>query len=309
MTIASARLVRAGRRVYADGIGSHDGQERWVEGCIFRQTFASGLELLGGDYIEQQQRLAVATVQPALIVTLVEQGRVRFAYDHSEYRLRSGQGLAVNVQRMCSFERWLDPGQRQRKVHLLLTPKWLQQHSALPATLQQLISHHLQSWRWQPSAVAMDILARILELAAVEDSWQRRLQLEQQALALLVEFFSALAPATLGMDRAQQHRGGVAQAVCFVEQHLFQPLTLAQVAEAAHLSVSSLQRQFKQATGVTVIDYQRQRRLDAVYDGLRTGQLTIHQAAYQAGYRHASNFNTAFKRRFGKTPGECLVSV
>ncbi|MED5433037.1 MAG: helix-turn-helix transcriptional regulator, partial [Pseudomonadota bacterium] len=55
---------------------------------------------------------------------------------------------------------------------------------------------------------------------------------------------------------------------------------------------------------MTPAAYIRQRRLERAQDLLRRQQLSIGEAAYLAGYRHPSNFITAYKRAFGTTPGE-----
>lgn len=80
-------------------------------------------------------------------------------------------------------------------------------------------------------------------------------------------------------------------------------LQLDRLAASANMSVSKLQRLFKQRYNVTVSTYVRQARLNNVYKHLSDGRVTIGEAAYQAGYRHVSNFSNAFKEVFGVTPG------
>ena len=115
--------------------------------------------------------------------------------------------------------------------------------------------------------------------------------------------------------RVEQSRAGpvqpaeqIARAIAFLDEHLHSAICLNQVARASAMSASVLQRRFKEHTGVTVFEYVRNRRLERVRDALSKDGISISEAAFMAGYNHTSNFITAFKRRFGVTPGELDVN-
>ncbi len=72
------------------------------------------------------------------------------------------------------------------------------------------------------------------------------------------------------------------------------------------MSVTNMQSSFKQAYGMTVMDYIRERRLVAARDALGREGLSIAQAAHLAGYTSPQNFSTAFKRQFGISPSEII---
>ncbi|MFY0992189.1 helix-turn-helix transcriptional regulator [Halomonas sp. C05BenzN] len=76
---------------------------------------------------------------------------------------------------------------------------------------------------------------------------------------------------------------------------------LATLAELAAMSPASLRRKFRAAYGRSVFDYLRESRLSLAHDYLRRGY-SVQQAAHFSGYRHASNFATAFRRHFGYPP-------
>ncbi len=78
--------------------------------------------------------------------------------------------------------------------------------------------------------------------------------------------------------------------------------SLASLAAAAGMSVSSLKSKFADRFGSSVIGYLRDVRLERARDGLYYQGWTVKQAAGYAGYRHAANFTTAFRKRFGKPP-------
>ncbi|MDN3556633.1 helix-turn-helix transcriptional regulator [Halomonas maura] len=73
------------------------------------------------------------------------------------------------------------------------------------------------------------------------------------------------------------------------------------LAELAAMSPASLRRKFCAAYGRSVFDYLRDCRLTLAHDYLTQG-FSVQQVAHFSGYRHASNFATAFRRHFGYAP-------
>ena len=77
------------------------------------------------------------------------------------------------------------------------------------------------------------------------------------------------------------------------------------VARDVAMSPSSLRQKFRAYYGYSLFDHLRQCRLAQAYADLQRG-FSVQQAAHACGYRHASNFSTAFKRAFGIAPHEVL---
>ena len=92
-----------------------------------------------------------------------------------------------------------------------------------------------------------------------------------------------------------------------LEQSPEREYTLAQLAAQAAMSPSSLRSKFRQAYGCTVFDYLRDCRLEQARRYLLEGH-SVQQAAWMSGYQHASNFSTAFRRRYGLSPGDVRQS-
>ncbi|MEM8685915.1 MAG: AraC family transcriptional regulator [Pseudomonadota bacterium] len=78
--------------------------------------------------------------------------------------------------------------------------------------------------------------------------------------------------------------------------------TLAGLARLAGMSTSGLKRKFHAVTGQSVFNYLRGARLETAYRLIADDGWTVAQAAYFVGYRHQSNFASAFRRKFGVTP-------
>lgn len=88
-----------------------------------------------------------------------------------------------------------------------------------------------------------------------------------------------------------------------IEQHLLEPLTLEELAFLANRSLSSFKRDFRQAYGLSPQRYIRDRRLEMAANELKRGRLAS-EIYLDYGYQHLANFTTAFKRKFGITPGD-----
>jgi AraC-like DNA-binding protein len=86
-----------------------------------------------------------------------------------------------------------------------------------------------------------------------------------------------------------------------------QPLSLPQLARQVGLTHRSLQRGFQTLFSMTVIGYLQQRRLEQAEQLLRQGDRTVAEVAMRVGYGHLGNFASAFKRRYGITPSQCLA--
>ncbi|MEM9470764.1 MAG: AraC family transcriptional regulator, partial [Pseudomonadota bacterium] len=90
----------------------------------------------------------------------------------------------------------------------------------------------------------------------------------------------------------------------YIDGALTEPINLQDVAIELGMSVSKLQRVFKQAFGITVISYLRRQRLLLAYQLLRYDGQSISQVASTVQYKSNSNFSIAFKRELGVSPTE-----
>jgi AraC-like DNA-binding protein len=97
--------------------------------------------------------------------------------------------------------------------------------------------------------------------------------------------------------------------ICFIEIHLDQELSLKMLAEHFSMSVSNIQRRFKQSYNMTINGYIRLRRLEIARQHLERGLVSITEAAYEAGYQHPSNFTNAFKKTFGVPPQDIAIKT
>lgn len=108
-----------------------------------------------------------------------------------------------------------------------------------------------------------------------------------------------LFPAQAGPDRQND---AIAQAVQYIGAHLFEPLSVEQVANAVSLSPSHFSRLFRSTTGFSPHEYIMLHRIDESKALLQSTTLSVKEIAFRVGYRSEVNFITAFTDKTGASP-------
>jgi AraC family transcriptional regulator len=90
----------------------------------------------------------------------------------------------------------------------------------------------------------------------------------------------------------------------YIEEHLDEEITVAGLAELAHLSVFHFIRMFAAALGVAPRRYVSSRRLENAMAMLAIGKLPLSEIAHRSCFSSQASFSRAFRRATGMTPGE-----
>ena len=90
--------------------------------------------------------------------------------------------------------------------------------------------------------------------------------------------------------------------VSWIEDNLNERMQISQIADRAGYSPWHLQRIFKRATGVTLGDYLRGRRLTEAAKTLSSHRGKIIDVAICHGFENQQTFSRAFKDYFGTPP-------
>lgn len=106
----------------------------------------------------------------------------------------------------------------------------------------------------------------------------------------------------LMIKRAAFEPPAVVKARAFIEEHLGEPLALADVAHAANMSAFYFCKVFKAATGLTFTDYLSRARVERTKQLLLNPHVRVSEAAYAAGFQSLSQFNRVFRRITGESP-------
>ncbi|MFI8997449.1 helix-turn-helix domain-containing protein [Streptomyces sp. NPDC053542] len=88
-----------------------------------------------------------------------------------------------------------------------------------------------------------------------------------------------------------------------LDTRLAEPLPLADLAAAAHLSVSQFARGFKARTGLPPHRYLMRLRVEQAVRLLRTTTMPISEVAARCGFSHQEHLTRVLRARLGTTPG------
>jgi transcriptional regulator GlxA family with amidase domain len=90
----------------------------------------------------------------------------------------------------------------------------------------------------------------------------------------------------------------------WVAENYRQPSPVAAMTEVSQLPERSFVRRFRDATGMTPLDYVQAMRLEEAKQMLETGDLSIEAIANEVGYEDTSFFGRLFRRKVGLTPAQ-----
>lgn len=122
------------------------------------------------------------------------------------------------------------------------------------------------------------------------------LQTRQQIMALLLDLMKQQLGQNLRIDKR------VDLARHFLEDHISSKVSLAQVAQACHLSVRQLSNLFKQQMGMSPLQYLRECRMKQAVGLLTGSDKSIQAIAESVGYHNLAAFSDRFNKHFGKSP-------
>ena len=88
-----------------------------------------------------------------------------------------------------------------------------------------------------------------------------------------------------------------------------EPPSLQELAEMAGLSLRKLKEGFKQIYGATVYQFLFDYKMEVSRRLLESGEFNVNEVGLKVGYSTASHFISAFKKKYGTTPKQYIMSV
>jgi len=105
---------------------------------------------------------------------------------------------------------------------------------------------------------------------------------------------------TLAVADSQAQR--IARAIDLLKRRYAEAVRIEEVAEAAHMSASSLHHHFKQVTMMSPLQYQKHLRLHQARRLMLFDGLDAAAAGHRVGYESPSQFSREYRRLFGAPP-------
>jgi len=94
----------------------------------------------------------------------------------------------------------------------------------------------------------------------------------------------------------------IAKSLAYMEQTLYEPLSIEQLAKMANMSERSFYRIFQKATGETPNQYLTNLRLAEAVELLKHSDASITEIAFDCGFQDSSYMTKQFKKHMGVTP-------
>ncbi|MFA0487907.1 helix-turn-helix domain-containing protein [Vibrio splendidus] len=312
-------------------------QTSLAEGRFLSYQYNDQIFVHGGRCIELVDSNIVSTAHSAILITILLEGKLTFGYDDLEFDLDASngpQGVVVNLAKPANFRRSLIQNNKMNKINILVKPQWVEPRLSEHCTSKSFLDSHKAFYDLQINADIIQLTNRLTS-QATPTNFQDKLVVETLTQQLLAQTLSQMPiqccqqctseDSNLGSsntspnstlksldlnestDEVTTSKGFDAKLediISYIEINLDQQLSLESIASKFSMSISNLQRRFKQSYNLTINGYIRYRRLDIARQHLERGLVSITEAAYEAGYQHPSNFTSAFKKTFGVPPHE-----
>lgn len=94
----------------------------------------------------------------------------------------------------------------------------------------------------------------------------------------------------------------ITRAVHYIDEQLFEPLSVKKIASTVHLSPSHFSRLFRSTTGFSPHEYIMLHRIDEAKALLQSTNLSVKEIAFRVGYHSEVNFIIAFTDKTGLSP-------
>jgi len=94
----------------------------------------------------------------------------------------------------------------------------------------------------------------------------------------------------------------IAQAISWLRANYAQPMKVEELAELAHMSLSSFHQHFRMVTSMSPLQYQKVLRLQEARRLMLSAMMDASSASQRVGYLSASQFSREYSRFFGNAP-------
>lgn len=108
---------------------------------------------------------------------------------------------------------------------------------------------------------------------------------------------------------ADSHLTRISRAIEVLQRRLAEPLQVAELARAAHMSTATFNRHFRRVTAMSPLQFQKRLRLQEARARLLARAGDVASVCFAVGYQSPSQFSREYRRQFGLPPGEEAARV
>lgn len=148
------------------------------------------------------------------------------------------------------------------------------------------------------------VLLETLDRELTGERFGAALLVKSRMVVAMINMIRQIETEDQGQSVRQWQESVVSEVMDYLHYHRAERVELQDIAEHLSISVKHLNRIFKTATGTTVINYYKARRLEEAKHYLTTTDAKIKDVAEQLGYYDQYHFGRVFKKATGVSPSQ-----
>lgn len=147
------------------------------------------------------------------------------------------------------------------------------------------------------------MLGQLIKQFIFDDATGGKSAAEALSVLVLTDVLRATANWNADENLRSLDQERIKRVLVFVEENISENISVGDLATQAGFSLFHFSRAFKLAVGVSPHQYILQRRVDVACEMLSKTKVGLAEIAYRVGFSSQAHMTTAFKKRFGTTPG------
>ncbi|OME92272.1 MULTISPECIES: AraC family transcriptional regulator [Paenibacillus] len=242
-----------------------------------------------------------------LQITLVTKGTLVIQVNGIDHELKTGQAILINkgilhVTTQLSHDGEYVSFNFPEKLLAFHTDSTMEEKYVLPYTRSSFVSIVItEIAEWEKRV--LDMLWNMQRVFNGSKSWGWEYEISIKTVQLWFILISNLSlPQEEAPKHAKRQQERLQLMLSFIHQNYSNPITLREISDTAHLSISECTRSFKKTVHMTPYEYLIKYRIKKSCELLVSSEDTITEIARKVGFNHVNHFIQSFKKDQGKTP-------
>lgn len=239
--------------------------------------------------------------------TIAAKGDLTMQVNGKDYELREGDGIFINSGYLHITKQMQDQGEYfsinfNHKLLSFSLGSLLEQKYVLPYVGEYLLPILVFRPEVPWEKAVLEKFNEIRRLYQTKDvvAWEYKIAILLSSIWDFILSNTETNGTNQGLLKLKQNR--IQELLDFVHQHYGEAITIKEIAEAAHISPTECTRCFKEFTDYSPYEYLMQYRISEAKQQLLQTDYSIQQIGIKVGFREASSFIQAFKKRVDMTP-------
>ncbi|KQY87983.1 AraC family transcriptional regulator [Paenibacillus sp. Root52] len=242
-----------------------------------------------------------------LQITLVTKGTLVIQVNGIDHELKTGQAILINkgilhVTTQLSHDGEYVSFNFPEKLLAFHADSTMEEKYVLPYTRSSFVSVVIaDNAEWEKQA--LDMLWNMRRVFNRNKDWGWEYEISIMTVQLWFNLISNLSlPQEDAPKHAKRQQERLQLMLSFIHQNYSNPITLREIADIAHLSISECTRSFKKTVHMTPYEYLIKYRIKKSCELLVSSDDTITEIAGNVGFNHVNHFIQSFKKDQGRTP-------